>query len=110
MEIIDSMVNFETLELKGQDPDSEISFPTSTHQKFFNVLLVDFLSFIVQIAASPLSVNPPVVTAFSSGASIAGATYADGADDEVVFPASFKSATRTRPNISVVPINPHPSS
>jgi hypothetical protein len=71
MEIIDSMVNFETLELKGQDPDSEISFPTSTHQKFFNVLLVDFLSFIVQIAASPLSVNPPVVTAFSSGASIA---------------------------------------
>lgn len=45
MEIVDSMVNFEMLELRGEDPDSEIAFPTSTHQEFFNVLLVDFLSF-----------------------------------------------------------------
>src|SRR5580658_5042271 len=34
MEIIDSMVNFETLELKGQDPDSEISFPRALIKSF----------------------------------------------------------------------------
>ena len=43
-EIIDSLVNFEMLELVGQDPDSQILFRTSTHQKFFNIMLVDFLS------------------------------------------------------------------
>lgn len=43
-EIIDSMVNLEVLELKGSDPDTEISFQSITHQRFFNIILVDFLS------------------------------------------------------------------
>ena len=43
-EIIDSMVNFEMLTLQGTDPDSAVLFNSSTHQKFFNVVLVDFLS------------------------------------------------------------------
>lgn len=43
-EIIDSMVNFEMLTLHGTDPDSTVLFKTSTHQRFFNVVLVDFLS------------------------------------------------------------------
>ncbi len=43
-EIIDSIVNFEMLELTGQDPNTVIVFPSSTHQKLFSVLLVDFLS------------------------------------------------------------------
>ncbi len=40
----DLIVNSEILEIMGQDPDSEIRFPTSTHQRFFNIVLVDFLS------------------------------------------------------------------
>jgi hypothetical protein len=43
-EIIDSMVNFEMLTLHGTDPDSTVLFETSTHQRFFNIVLVDFLS------------------------------------------------------------------
>jgi hypothetical protein len=43
-EIIDSMVNFEVLTLHGNDPDSSILFKTSIHQRFFNIVLVDFLS------------------------------------------------------------------
>src|SRR5947209_14419859 len=43
-ELIDSMVNFEMLQLLGQDPDSSILFETMTHQRFFNIVLVDFLS------------------------------------------------------------------
>lgn len=43
-ELIDSMVNFEMLSLYGSDPDSEIRFKTVTHQRFFNIILVDFLS------------------------------------------------------------------
>jgi hypothetical protein len=43
-ELIDSMVNFEMLNLYGQDPDSSVSFETMTHQRFFNIVLVDFLS------------------------------------------------------------------
>lgn len=43
-ELIDSMVNFEVLELKGSDPDSNILFRSMTHQRFFNIILVDFLS------------------------------------------------------------------
>src|SRR5947209_20495276 len=43
-ELIDSMVNFEMLQLLGQDPDSSIMFETMTHQRFFNIILVDFLS------------------------------------------------------------------
>jgi hypothetical protein len=43
-ELIDSMVNFEVISLDGRDPGSYISFKPITHQKFFNIILVDFLS------------------------------------------------------------------
>lgn len=43
-ELIDSMVNFELLALNGADPDSQISFKSIIHQRFFNIILVDFLS------------------------------------------------------------------
>lgn len=43
-ELIDSMVNFEVLNLYGNDPDTNILFNSTTHQKFFNIILVDFLS------------------------------------------------------------------
>jgi hypothetical protein len=44
MDMINSMVNFEMLALYGADPHSEIRFETITHQRFFNIALVDFLS------------------------------------------------------------------
>jgi hypothetical protein len=43
-EIIDSVVNHDMLLLYGTDPDSTVVFKTPTHQRFFNVVLVDFLS------------------------------------------------------------------
>lgn len=43
-ELIDSLVNFKIFDLLGSDPDSQVIFKTSTHQKYFNILLVDFLS------------------------------------------------------------------
>jgi hypothetical protein len=43
-EVIDSMVNFAMLTLRGSDPDSSVLFETSMHQRFFNIVLVDFLS------------------------------------------------------------------
>ena len=43
-ELIDSMVNFEMMLISGDDPDSNISFKSMTHQMFFNIILVDFLS------------------------------------------------------------------
>ncbi len=43
-ELIDSMVNYEVLELHGQNPDASIVFRTRTHQKIFNIILLDFLS------------------------------------------------------------------
>jgi len=43
-ELIDSMVNFEVFSLYGNDPHSSIVFRTRTHQKYFNIILVDFLS------------------------------------------------------------------
>lgn len=43
-ELIDTMVNFEMMSLYGNDPDSNILFKSVTHQKFFNIILVDFLS------------------------------------------------------------------
>lgn len=43
-ELIDSMVNFEILTLNWNDPDSSILFNSTTHQKLFNIILVDFLS------------------------------------------------------------------
>lgn len=43
-ELIDSMVNFEVFNLLGDDPHSSIGFRTMTHQKYFNIILLDFLS------------------------------------------------------------------
>lgn len=43
-ELIDSMVNSELMSLEGRDPDSNIIFKSITHQMFFNIVLVDFLS------------------------------------------------------------------
>jgi hypothetical protein len=43
-ELIDSMVNCEIFDLSGDDPHSEVSFKSITHQKYFNIILLDFLS------------------------------------------------------------------
>mgnify|MGYP001576243889 FL=1 len=43
-ELIDAMVNYEVIELLGDNPHSEIRFRSSTHQKYFNIILLDFLS------------------------------------------------------------------
>jgi len=43
-ELIDSMVNYEVLKLAGVSPDAEVRFNSTTHQKYFNIILVDFLS------------------------------------------------------------------
>jgi hypothetical protein len=43
-ELIDSMVNSELLALIGNDPDSQILFHSNIQQRFFNIILVDFLS------------------------------------------------------------------
>jgi len=43
-DLIDSMVNFQLMSLLGKDPNSEIAFKDYTHQRFFNIVLVDFLS------------------------------------------------------------------
>lgn len=43
-DLIDSMVNFELFDVMGTDPDSQIMFHGATHQRFFNIALVDFLS------------------------------------------------------------------
>jgi hypothetical protein len=44
-EQIDSIVNYEMLKIYGSNPESNIQFETSTHQRFFNIVLVDFLSY-----------------------------------------------------------------
>ncbi len=43
-DLIDSMVNFEVFQVVGTSPKANILFHTSTHQKLFNILLVDLLS------------------------------------------------------------------
>jgi len=53
-ELIDSMVNFEMLSLNGNDPDSQILFRSNTHQRFFNIALVDFLSCTDKDKMSPI--------------------------------------------------------
>ena len=44
LDLIDSMVSFEVLQVIGTSPDANILFHTSTHQRFFNILLVDLLA------------------------------------------------------------------
>lgn len=43
-ELINSMVNFEMFSLSGVDPDSQAIIKSSTHQRLFNIFLVDLLS------------------------------------------------------------------
>ena len=43
-EFIDDMVNYEIVKLLGNDPHSKICFKSATHQKYFNIILLDFLS------------------------------------------------------------------
>ena len=43
-ELIDNMVNYEVIKLIGDDPHSEIRFNSTTHKKYFNIILLDFLS------------------------------------------------------------------
>lgn len=43
-ELVDSMVNRQLFELLGSDPDCNVLFHTNLHQKFFNIVLADFLS------------------------------------------------------------------
>lgn len=43
-EIIDAMVNYEVFDLLGEDPNSAVLFKSTTHQQYFNIILVDFLS------------------------------------------------------------------
>ena len=47
------MVNFEVLAIAGEDPHTETRFPSSTHQKYFNIVLVDLLSCIDDNIAPP---------------------------------------------------------
>jgi hypothetical protein len=43
-ESVDSMLNYQVVNLNHNDPNSHIGFNTSIHKKFFNIILVDFLS------------------------------------------------------------------
>ena len=52
IELINSMVNFERMDLLGNDPDSKVAFKSPTHQKFFNIILVDFLSSPLQTGSN----------------------------------------------------------
>ena len=44
VDVIDSVVNHEVVTLRGVDPESTVTFEDSTHQRFFSIVLVDFLS------------------------------------------------------------------
>jgi len=44
IDFLDSMLTSTLFKLIGTDPDSEISFHQSTHQKYFYIILIDFLS------------------------------------------------------------------
>jgi hypothetical protein len=43
-EIIDAMTTYEVFDLLGEVSNSEVSFRTMTHQRYFNIILGDFLS------------------------------------------------------------------
>ncbi len=43
-ELIDEMVNFEIGNVIGDEPHSQFQFSSMTHIRFFNIILVDFLS------------------------------------------------------------------
>jgi hypothetical protein len=43
MESINSMINYSMVDLFHKDPESSVIFKTAEHQKYFNILLLDFL-------------------------------------------------------------------
>jgi len=43
VDCLDSMLTPEIIELRGNDPDSEVYFHQTTHHKYFYILLIDFL-------------------------------------------------------------------
>jgi hypothetical protein len=43
-ELVGTMVNFDLFQILGQDPNSQILFHSSAHQRLFNIFLVDLLS------------------------------------------------------------------
>lgn len=43
-ELINSMVNYSIFDVFGTNPDVDVWFKTEIHQKYFNIILVDFLS------------------------------------------------------------------
>src|SRR4051812_46009346 len=47
-ETVDEIVNYEVIKMVGVDPYSQIRFNSITHQRFFNIILLDFLSPIDQ--------------------------------------------------------------
>ncbi|MBN1469878.1 MAG: hypothetical protein JW924_14210 [Fusobacteriaceae bacterium] len=44
IDLLDSMLTSKLFELRGNDPDSQIYFHEELHQKYFFILLIDFLS------------------------------------------------------------------
>lgn len=52
IELISSIVNYEVLE-KADGPITEVRFPSQTHLRFFNIMLVDFLSPIDATVLAP---------------------------------------------------------
>lgn len=44
IDLLDSMLTVKLFELRGKDPDSQIYFHEEIHQKYFFIILIDFLS------------------------------------------------------------------
>jgi hypothetical protein len=102
LDAIDSMVNFAVMSLHGSDPESSILFETRTHQQFFNIALVDFLSrtdkkapvtqtsylgALRKIAATPhFSVNDSV-----AGLRTATSDFSGWLEDEITLDVWFPS-------------------
>lgn len=53
-ELIDSVINSEVLVVEDPDPDSRALAKPTTHQRFFNIVLVDFLSPISKDQEMPI--------------------------------------------------------
>lgn len=91
IESINSMVNREVLSLYHNDPISEIRFPDSTYQKFFNIILLDFLSSkIYGVSKTCMGALQDIATSPQHGTSVdslKGATekFQKWLDQDVIF-------------------------
>lgn len=101
-ELIDSAVNYAVLSIGGQDPHTEIRFHTSIHQRFFNIVLVDFLSCTDAKAPIPPTsylkglravARKPVLVSQEAANSLKAATdnFIDWLEQEVEIDAWFPS-------------------